>query len=183
METKKDIRKRVLEIRNNLCIDELKKKSHIICKKIINHPFFLEADIIACYLDYRNEVQTREIVDQAWKMQKKVAVPRVEGDEMQFYYLSSFSDLREGYRGIMEPDACTVAELHNALVIIPGVAFDKTRNRIGYGKGFYDKFMSRHSEVKSIAIAFECQVVEEIPKGEYDYCPNILITEENIYDE
>ncbi len=183
METKKDIRKRVLEIRNGLRIDELKNKSHIICKKLMSHPFFLEADVVGCYLDYRNEVQTREIIEQAWRMQKKVAVPRVEDDEMSFYYLSSFSDLREGYRGIMEPNEHTIADMHNALVIMPGVAFDKRRNRIGYGKGFYDKFMSRHSGAKSIAIAFECQIVDEIERGLFDYCPDILMTEENIYDE
>lgn len=183
MEKKKDIRKRVLEIRNGIGIEEWEEKSHRIQNKVVTHSSFLNADVIYCYIDYRNEVGTKKIIQKAWELEKKVAVPKVEGDEMNFYYISGFCDLKEGYRGIPEPKISHFSNDKNALVIMPGVAFDKQRNRIGYGKGFYDKFMGLHRDYKTIAIAFECQLIDKIETDLFDYRPNVLITEEKIYDE
>lgn len=183
MVTKKDIRKRVLELRNSIDKEEWKAKSKLIETQVINHPFFLSADAIYCYIDYRNEVGTQGIIQRAWELQKKVAVPKVEGDIMNFYYISSFDDLQEGYRGIREPETHFPSNDENALVIMPGSAFDRKRNRIGYGKGFYDKFMDSHRDYKTIAIAFECQLIDEIQADEHDYRPDILLTEGAIYDK
>lgn len=183
METKKDIRKRVLEIRNGIEKEEWEEKSRRIQKQVVTHPFFLSADSIYCYIDYRNEVGTKSIIQKAWELQKKVAVPKVEGNEMNFYYISSFDDLKEGYRGIREPETDYLSNDKDALVIMPGAAFDKQRNRIGYGKGFYDRFMGLHRDYKTIAIAFECQLVDKIETELFDYRPDILITEEQVYDE
>lgn len=183
METKQDIRRHVLEIRNGVGKEEWEEKSHKIYEMVVSHPFFLSSDVIYCYIDYRNEVSTHAIITKAWELRKKVAVPRVEGDEMNFYYISNFSDLKEGYRGIREPKECSIADDQNALVIVPGVAFDKKRNRIGYGKGFYDRYLKRYPFLKTIAIAFECQVIDEIQTDVFDCKPDILITEEHIYDK
>lgn len=183
MERKKDIRKRVLGLRNNMSKEEWEEKSHRINKKVVAHPFFLEANVIYCYVDYRNEVGTEWIMKKAWKLHKKVAVPKVEGDEMKFYIISKFDDLHAGYRGIQEPEDSHPANTEDAVVILPGVAFDRKRNRIGYGKGFYDKFLDKHPSCKTIAIGFECQIVDEIQTDSFDYRPDILITEEYTYDE
>lgn len=183
METKKDIRKRVLTNRDDIDKKEWEKKSRKIQTQVITHPFFLESNVIYCYVDYRNEVGTESIIKEAWKLGKQVAVPKVEGEEMSFYYISDFSDLEEGYRQILEPDGRFPANAEHALVIMPGVAFDQSRNRIGYGKGFYDRFMDKHSTYHTIALAFECQMMDEIEADMYDYRPEILITEEHIYNE
>lgn len=183
MEIKKDIRKRVLAMRDGISKKEWEEKSRRISEKVVTHPFFLESDVIYCYVDYRNEAGTESIIKRAWKLHKKVAVPKVEGEEMNFYYISDFSDLKEGYRQIREPETGCPAKAAQALVIMPGVAFDRKRNRIGYGKGFYDKFLDKHLSYKTIAIGFECQIVDEIETDSYDYRPDILITEEHIYDE
>lgn len=160
---------------------EWEEKSHSIFKKVVTHPFFLRADTIYCYVDYRKEVGTREIIQKAWQLGKKVAVPKVEEKDMQFYYIKDFSELQCGYRQILEPVTTLVADGAHGLVIMPGAVFDKKHNRIGYGKGFYDRYLSSHTNLNSLAIAFEMQMVEEIPATPYDFCPEVIITEEQIY--
>ena len=182
MESKKDIRKCVLEKRNCISKQEWEEKSRLICEKVVTHPFFLDSNVICCYVDYRNEVRTREIIETAWEQGKKVAVPKVFGDDMEFHYIQSFEDLKEGYRGIPEPKQTNLAHDEHALVIMPGTAFDKTCNRIGYGKGYYDKYLHAHPNYKTLALAFELQMVEKIPAEKYDICPDMIITEENIYE-
>lgn len=181
MESKKGIRKRVLDARNDITEKEWEEKSHCIYEKVVTHPFFLETDTIFCYVNFQKEVDTCRIIKEAWNLKKKVAVPKVEGDNMRFYYIQDFSELQSGYRGILEPLTDKEAEVEEGLVIVPGVAFDKNRNRIGYGKGYYDKYLSQQSSLKTIAIAFDMQIVEKIPEEINDIRPNILITEEHIY--
>jgi len=183
MESKKDIRKSVLEIRNRITDKKWEEKSRLIYEKVVTHPFFLEADAIYCYVDYRREVGTRDIIEHAWKLSKKVATPKVNGDEMNFYYIQSFEDLQEGFKGILEPKQTYPANDENVLVIMPGAVFDKKCNRIGYGKGYYDKYLHAHPHYKTIAIAFELQMVDKIPAEAYDICPNMIITEENTYEQ
>lgn len=181
MESKRDIRKRILFERTHMSYEEWERKSDIICNKIVKHPLFSEADSIYCYVDYNGEVKTRSMIEKAWDLKKKVAVPKVEGDVMHFYHIENFSDLEEGYRGILEPKTDFPAQDNHALVIMPGVAFDRNRNRVGYGKGFYDKFLKGHNG-PAIAIAFELQIVNQIPANSHDFCPEILITEEKMYE-
>ena len=182
MDSKKDIRSRILALRSQLSEAEWERKSLQIYQKVVNHPYFLEADVIYCYVDYRREVGTRAIIEEAWRRKKRVAVPRVEGDDMQFYYIRDFKDLTAGYKGILEPTGTFPAKEEHALVLMPGAAFDKERNRIGYGKGYYDRFLELHKEYPTIALAFTLQIVESIPASDFDICPEILITEEAIYD-
>jgi len=184
MESKKDIRKRVLTMRNEINKKDWEEKSHLIYEKVVTHPFFLSADSIYCYIDYRNEVGTRAIIEHAWNKQKKVAVPKVEGDEMSFYYIDSFLDLCEGFKGILEPKQNHLATpTGKELVIMPGAAFDRKCGRIGYGKGYYDKYLSKHPHCKRIALGFDLQIVDDIPTEPYDICPECVITEEHIYEQ
>ena len=183
MVSKKDIRKSILQNRAQLCDEEWTTKSAEICKKVLQHSWFQESNCIYCYVDYKREVSTRTIIETAWCCGKKVAVPVVHGDEMHFGYLSSWTELREGYKGILEPCQFYLAEDETPLLIVPGAVFDRQRNRIGYGKGYYDKFLERHSKCKTIAIAFELQLVDEIPAEPFDIRPQVLITEDNVYDE
>jgi len=182
MESKKDIRKRLLDKRNLITDKEWEEKSRCIYEKVVTHPFFLEADAVYCYVDYRREVGTRSIIKQAWKLGKKVAVPKVNDSEMEFYYIQCLDDLQEGYKGIPEPKPIDLAMDDKVLVIMPGAAFDTKCNRIGYGKGYYDKYLRAHLNYKTIAIAFELQMVDEIPIEPYDICPNMIITEEKNYE-
>lgn len=182
MESKKDIRKRVLEKHNCIPEKEWEDKSRLICEKVVTHPFFLQADAIYCYADYHREVATRQIMEYAWEIGKKVAIPKVLGDVMEFYYIQSFDDLEEGYKGIPEPKQMNLALDEKALLIMPGAAFDRFGNRIGYGKGYYDKYLQAYPNHKTIAIAFELQMVDTIPAEVHDICPDIIITEEKTYE-
>ncbi len=181
MESKRDIRQRVLQSRRRLSEEVWKKNTHIICDKVVTHPYFLEAEAVYCYVDYQREVGTSLIIEQAHMMGKKVAAPKIDGDDMRFYYFNDFAELSEGYKGILEPRAERLAYDKHALVIMPGAAFDVYRNRIGYGKGFYDRFLRDHPSYRTMAIAFELQMVDEIPAECFDIRPDILITEERIY--
>ena len=182
MESKKDIRKRVLEIRNRITDEEWKEKSCSICEKVATHPFFLNADTIYCYVDYHHEVSTKAIIEEAWVLGKKVAVPKINGNDMEFYYIQTFSELSEGYRGILEPQTKNQAQDEQALVILPGVAFDRVGNRLGYGKGYYDRYLNKHKNHHTLAICFSCQLVDTIPVESHDLRPEVLITEEYIYE-
>lgn len=181
MGTKQDIRKRVLSQRSAMFPKVWAEKTEQIYQRVIVHPFFLEADEIYCYIDYKNEVGTRRLIEYAWKQHKKVAVPKILNKQMEFYYIQNFDELQEGYCQILEPITHRKADGEHVLVIMPGSVFDKNRNRIGYGGGFYDKYLSRHSQHYTMAIAFQLQVLESIPAEVYDIRPQIIITEEEIY--
>lgn len=181
MESKKDIRRHILNKRSELNADVWERHTHAIFERVIEHPYFSEADVIYCYVDYRREVGTRDIIERAWELGKRLAVPKIVDNDMQFYYLSAFTQLTEGYKGIPEPKTGLSAQDAHALVIMPGVVFDRSRNRLGYGKGFYDRFLSKHPSYRTMAIAFELQMMDEIPADDFDIRPEVLITEEQIY--
>ena len=181
MDSKKDIRARVLKERNQLCEKEWEEKSQRICEKVAAHPSFLNAKEVYCYVDFKNEVGTRRIIEAAWQHGKRVAVPKILEGTMEFYYIEHFSELEEGYFGISEPKAIKKASRQEALVIMPGVAFDRCGNRIGYGKGFYDRYLKAHPNCRTLAIAFELQMVEHVPRDAFDICSEEIITEENQY--
>lgn len=183
MESKKDIRKRVLAKRSSITEKEWEEKSRRIYEKVVTHPFFLNADEIYCYVDYKQEAGTRRILEAAWSAGKKAAVPKIENDEMKFYYIQNVQELEEGYCGIFEPQAKHLAEGENVLVIMPGCAFDRDRNRIGYGKAFYDRYLKAHDAYHTLALAFELQLVEAISADMHDIKPEVIVTEEKIYDE
>ena len=182
MESKKDIRKCVLEKRSQMTQEEWDEKSHRIYEKVVTHPFFFDAKTVCCYVDFRREVGTKSIIEEAWRRGKQVAVPKIEDGQMNFYYIQSWQEVSEGYYGILEPN--TMKHLHDEtpLVIMPGAVFDRNRNRIGYGKGFYDRFLKAYPKSLTIALAFELQLVGEVPHEEHDIRPEVLITEEEIYD-
>lgn len=100
---------------------------------------------------------------------------------MEFCSLSSFEQLVPGTYGILEPDGTDVSEQKNGLMLVPGVAFDKLRNRIGYGKGYYDRYLKAHPLLHTIALAFDLQIVSKIKAQEQDVKPELLLTESCIY--
>ena len=181
MDLKKDIRKRVLDRRENMSKEEWAENSRNIYEKVVTHSFFLDTDILYCYMDYKNEVSTRMIIQKAWELNKTVYVPKVNGEEMTFHPIRSFLELEECYRGIPEPTSNPVNIINPGLVIIPGVAFDRNLNRVGYGKGYYDRFLSHNDNLRTLAICFELQLEEKIPSDSFDIRPEVLITERHVY--
>lgn len=183
METKAEIRRRIIQLRNGLSEENRRKSSFLVTERILGHQWFYLADTILGFVSYGTEIDTSDLLKEALRQGKKVYVPRVEGDVMNFYRISSMEELTIGYKGIPEPDGTSECfsykqELADKqLLLMPGVAFDMQRNRIGYGKGFYDKFLSDKPQLqlRSIAIGYGCQMVEQIPAEECDIKPYQVI--------
>ena len=120
----------------------------------------------------------------AFRKRKLVFCPRVEGKKMQFYQITDLSQLVSGYRSIREPQPQRPwQQKQGDLVIMPGTVFDKEGNRIGYGGGFYDRFLEAHPQVSTAALAYELQLVEpgRIETEKTDQKPACIITEKAIY--
>lgn len=177
METKKNIRTNILAKRDMLSESDRLEKSRCITSYVISHPTFLDADELYCFIDFRTEVCTRFIIEKAWELGKRVAAPKVNGRDMEFYYFTNFEELLLGCRGILEPPAIQKADSGSALVIMPGAAFDRQKNRIGYGGGFYDRYLEKHPALVRLAVAFTLQYVDYIPAEPHDLKPDILVTE------
>ena len=122
---KEEIRARVIARRKQLSEEEIAEKSGRICTRILETDAFEKAGAVYVYMACRGEVSTRPLIEAAWKMGKKVAAPRVQGDEMAYYYIDSYQDVAPGYFGIPEPvSSCEEAHDEGALLIVPGVGFD-----------------------------------------------------------
>lgn len=180
METKQEIRKHIFALRKACTDAEVEEKSRLITERIIQTDEFKNADRILAYADYNHEVMTCYVIEEAWKAGKTVAVPKVTGKDMQFYILHDFSQLSPGYFNIPEPAEGEPADWEEALMIMPGVAFDQECNRVGYGGGFYDRFLEKHPGVTRLAAAFEFQVLETVPTESTDIKPHMVVTETGI---
>ena len=100
---------------------------------------------------------------------------------MVFYRLTDFSQLAPGYFGIPEPTEGETVDWTDALMIMPGVAFDRENHRVGYGGGFYDRFLEKHPDTQRVAVAFDFQILDLVPTEPTDICPQIIVTQSNIY--
>ena len=182
MEEKKEIRKRIFKARKEHDDAWIQEKSHVITETLTKLPEYRNAERIMAYADYNHEVITRYMIEQAWKDGKEVAVPKVFGKDMIFYKLTDFSQLESGYFGIPEPreDGETVS-WEDAMMIMPGVAFDEKCDRVGYGGGFYDVWLKRHgSHVTACGLAYDFQLRNEIPFERHDRMMNIVITPDEV---
>jgi len=181
---KKDIRKEIKALRAAHTDEEIHAMSQNALKQFTALPEYREAKVIYAYMDCKHEVETRELIRAAWADNKRVAVPKVLGQEMKFFYITSFEqDLEDGYFGIQEPREKNPAEEEDALLLMPGVAFDEERHRVGYGGGFYDRFLEDHPELVTVALAFEFQVKPEVPYEDFDIRPSKIVTEKRVIGE
>ena len=182
MEEKKEIRKKIFKARKEHTDAWIRENSLRITESLTQLPEYRNAERIMAYADYNHEVITRYIIEQAWKDGKEVAVPKVFGKDMVFYRLTDFSQLESGYFGIPEPkEAGETVSWEEAMMVMPGVAFDVNCNRVGYGGGFYDRFLEKHPEVCRVAVGFSFQILPEVPTEPTDIRPQVIVTEENIY--
>ncbi len=182
-ETKRDIRRKILSIRDGLTKEEREKASLLITERICGHQWFYLAEIFLAFVSYGSEIDTTEILSEALKKGKKVFVPKVCGEDMFFYRITCLEELTVGYKGILEPEGNTEcfeydpAQADKVLMLMPGAVFDSKRNRIGYGKGFYDRYLAHKEalQLRTIAVGYQCQMVEEILAEEQDIRPYQVI--------
>jgi 5-formyltetrahydrofolate cyclo-ligase len=171
----------MLKMRNKLNPQDVAKKSKIIQEFVINTEEFQQAEVVGTYFAFGSEVTTELIIGRAKTLDKKIALPRVEEDKITFYELSSTKSLIKGKFGILEPPPYGhLSEID--LLIVPGIAFDKKGNRLGYGKGFYDRLLlSGKRTTFSIGLAYSFQLVENLPYDLYDKRLDAIASEDGIH--
>lgn len=136
---------------------------------------------IYCYISVRGETGTDKVIDWLLEQRCRVAVPKVHGKEMRFYYINSRSDLEPGCFGIPEPGAhCEPAVEKSAPVIVPGVAFSTEFQRVGYGAGYYDRFFGLEPEHEKIAVCYDFQLRGDVYAKEHDVPMDWIITPERV---
>jgi len=166
---KKELRRRIRERKRAMTESEIDGKSALLGLKFRASTLYSQANTIYGYLPYNQEVRTVPMLQQALRDGKRVAVPKVFGDEMRFIYMTDLTAVEKGYAGIPEPVASSpVADDPTALVLMPGLAFDAEGHRIGYGGGFYDKFLEKEPDHPTLALCYDFQMMEHLETEEHD---------------
>lgn len=167
-----ELRREKIRLRRAMSEEERMLKSAEIIRMLLKCEAYQKADALLTYVSYKEEVSTHELIESALAHGKKVFCPKVEGENMEFYRIFSRLDLKAGFRGISEPKGDGPAYERKkgaALLIAPGTAFDRQGHRIGYGGGYYDRYLGNFAQDEKpycIGLCFTCQLAERIePKG------------------
>lgn len=169
MMDKKSLRQYIREKKRAMTPEEIDSASRELGRLFSQSQLYRDAETIYGYLPYNQEVRTVPMLEQALRDGKRVAVPKVYGDEMRFIYMDDLTPVARGYAGIPEPVADgPVAGDRTALVLMPGLAFDRAGRRIGYGGGFYDKFLAAEPEHPTLALCYAFQMVERVETEKFD---------------
>jgi 5-formyltetrahydrofolate cyclo-ligase len=176
-EKKKILRKEILAKRSAMTADTVLEKSRCICENVICSDLYKNCKKLCLYMPIRNEVDVRLLLEPAWTDGKQVYLPKVLPDDyMEFYSYNESTALISGAYNILEPDSKEIlVPDSDTLIIMPGAVFSKDNKRIGYGGGYYDRYLAKHPECKTIAVAYDFQILEHIPYEEHDVCPDVVI--------
>ena len=170
---KQILRNKYKQIRKH--IKDKEKLDSIIFNKIISLKEYKQSKIILTYVSLKEEVDTMELIKDSLKKGKRVAIPKCEGNDIVFYYINNLEDLEERSYGILEPKTNEVVnDFDNSICIVPGIAFDKTNNRIGYGKGFYDRFLEKYNGIK-IGLTYRECICDKIDSESNDIKMDMII--------
>lgn len=173
---KKELRSHIRACKRAMTQEQIENASAVLAQKLYVTAQYQNATTVYGYLPYNQEVRTVPILQQALRDGKKVAVPKMYGDTMRFIYLSDLNAVEPNEYGIPQPVADTpVADDPNALVLMPGLAFDDKGNRMGYGGGYYDKFLAAEPNHPTVALCYAFQMVPSIPTDTYDIPVDLVI--------
>lgn len=186
---KSSIRRHALRIRDSLSIEQKTKKDQAIANTLRQLKIYRSAERILFYVSFGSEVDTLKLISEELDRGRFLAVPKVvkEKGTLRIHRITALSSLKPGVFGILEPveDCPTVDVGEVDLVIVPGVAFDTYKNRLGYGKGYYDRLLANMKGLKAdkeiaIAIAYEEQIVDRLPTEPHDIKVDLLVTDERV---
>lgn len=188
MKTKKEFREFYLERRSRLSREEVREKSALLFERVCSLEQYKKADIILAYMSAGNEADTGAFVYGCIEDGKTVALPRVEkaeggGRRLGVYTVKDpVEDTVPGFKGILEPDPLKtrLLEPHEPdLAVVPGIAFDTSGNRIGYGAGYYDRLLPLlRTDCLKVGAAFEMQIADMLPAEQHDFRLDMIVTEE-----
>ncbi len=190
MTTKKELRSIAKEYRKSLSPQEWVRKSAEICEYLKKQPEFQSADVILMYASLPDEIDTLTLLNDLLKENKKdIYCPVTCGDTMEFYQVNSLDDLKEGNFHVLEPEADNFKILvpkpeKRYCMILPGLMFDKSGNRLGYGKGFYDKYLAgldKSLNMTTIGLCYEVLLQEQMVTEDTDQKVDFVVTEEVVF--
>ena len=180
---KKEIRKKIRGVRDAISAAQKAAWDARLCARVIESESFRDCKILLIYAPTGSEVAVMPIAEEAWRQGKRVAFPicHVESCTVRFHEARSADELVSGEYGIAAPsaEAPAYAGEADALCIVPGLVFDRQGYRIGYGKGYYDRFLSDFDGI-SMGLTYTALLCERLPRGRYDLPVDILVTEEEV---
>ena len=193
--TKKEIRKAVLAERRALDEETVALASQVVCRKVLGIDAYEEAEDVCLYMPIRNEIDAMLLAEPAVEAGKRVWIPKVlekgkkgepgekgEAGVMAFNAYTGEDGIVTGAYDIRESTSEEFLEPNDkTLIIMPGAVFTPWRDRIGYGGGFYDRYLEEHPQCRTIALCFDLQVVSEIPTEAFDRKPDYVVSETSIY--
>lgn len=166
---KQALRAQIREKKRAMTQQQIEMAGAALAQQLFSHPAYEKASALYGYLSYNQEVRTMPILEQAQRDGKRVAVPKVIDDTMVFLWLDDLSRVESGYCGIPEPvDNEPEADDETALVLMPGLAFDPTGRRCGYGGGFYDRWLEKHPGHPTLALCYGFQMFDRLDTDEHD---------------
>lgn len=183
---KKKLRAEAREMRRSMSPEKKTLLDRKIKSKLLNLWAVREAEAVLCYVSTEIEVDTREVINTLLKNGKRVAVPRCEGEksDMNFYFINSLDELSPGSFGVDEPepsDELRVKVTENTVCIVPAFLFDENGYRLGYGKGYYDRYLS-HYHGSTIGICYDDNLKDRLFHGKYDRHVDMVVTDKRIID-
>lgn len=166
---KRELRSSIRAQKRAMTEEMIRQKSQLLGELFAASEAYRNAKTIYGYLPYNQEVRTVPMLQRALEDGKRVAVPKVYGDEMRFICMTDLTRVEKGYAGIPEPvDDGPVADDPTALVLMPGLAFDPQGHRIGYGGGFYDKFLEKEPNHPTLALCYDFQMLPKLETESHD---------------
>ena len=175
---KKALRLAIGHRKREMTAQEITSASARLAEKLFATEAYRSAKSLYAYLAFNQEVRTCPIIRRAWADVKRVAVPKIIGGEMTFIWIDSFDGLRPGYRDIPEPvDDGPAAHDETALVLLPGLAFDPDGRRVGYGGGYYDRYLAAHPGHPKLALCYGFQMFDRLETEPHDVCADIVIAD------
>lgn len=167
--TKSDIRAEIRAKKRAMPPAQIEDCSRRLAQMLFAHPAYQNARSIYSYLPFNQEIRTLPILEQAQRDGKRVAIPKVLGNIMEFFWLDDLNAVEPGYCGIPEP-CCSlpVADDDRALVLTPGLAFDHAGHRCGYGGGFYDRWLEQHPGHPKLALCYDFQLLPRLDAEPHD---------------
>ncbi len=185
MKMKDRLRKSIEKKRNTLSTSEVLEKSSRIKKRIFEMDLFRDAQTILFYVSYGNEVYTHDMIKESISLGKTVVVPKsvTKNNALILSRLTDWNNLEVGAYNILEPKQESIEQVDVEsidLIIVPGVVFDESGNRIGHGKGYYDRLLNDSQNIPNIGLAFELQMIDNIESEKHDEKIDVIITEDRI---
>lgn len=177
---KKTLRKKFISERNSLAIDYRNSSTNTIFATLEEQNFFESSEKIFIYVGFGSEITTETFIKK-WINKKQIFVPKIENGKMNLIRLKSWDELAPGHFGVLEPTSSDYYEGKIDLVVTPSIVFDNNGYRLGYGKGYYDKYFSSREYDISVGLSYHKLLQDNVPKEDHDIKVDVIITEEKTF--